>query len=596
MARLSVSQIQELLKKPKNKKQIEAAQRQEQRLRLHCEPILEKDCLPDEAFRDFSAWAKSLITAEKFVRFAQLLTTPLHTVPVTKDIFNQLGKFLDAQDRFIKYEFIDSELQSDFNQYLEKINDPDFWRTKGMDCLRVGINSVIVVDLPAEQLTTRPEPYYYPVCIDNIIDVDYCERTDKCEYVIYKQDKDAKYVIAIDDEFYRCLEKQEDGSYKIEGEEAQHSWYDSNGQRLRGLGYTPAISFYNQNISNTRQINKRGPLTDHLTKLDWLLFFVTIAKYYFMYGPFPIVVSYEIEKNEFDQKNKEQADNTIYIPKAWSPYDLSAGDIRDPKTDERNLIGAGSTMTVPSPKRQGDPDMMENPIKVIEMTVDNLDWVKTYIRDLSSEIIEDCTGEDGDLLNQSQAKNADQIQAAFERKTAVLTEIKQNFERAHKFVVGTCARLRYSYDYVISVTIDYGKEYFMKDAAALIADYESAVKAGLNIGYTSALRKAIISTKYKNNPDELARQSILLDVEPYPDLTWLQMITAQLNLADPESFVIKVNFTTFIARFERENGNIVDFGSLIPYKTKIETIIKTLKTYGNSTTFPKPDGGQQPGK
>ena len=73
---------------------------------------------------------------------------------------------------------------------------------------------------------------------------------------------------------------------------------------------------------------------------------------------------------------------------------------------------------------------------------------------------------------------------------------------------------------------------------------------------------------------------ILIDVEPYPDLSWQQMQAAQLNIVDEQNFVLKLNFTTFVSRFEQENGNMVTFGSLIDYKTKIETIKKTLLSYG----------------
>ena len=586
MAKLEPTQIPNLIKNPKNKRFIEAAQRQEQRLVFHCDPILEKQDLPPEAMRDFTAWAKSIITAEKFVRFAQLLETPLHTVVTMRDVFNQLSKFLDAQDRFVKYEFTSSDLEADFTSYLASIKDPDFWRTDAMTALRIGINHVMVVDLPAVQTTQRPEAYYYRLSIFNVIDVEYNDRTYDCEYLIYKVSTDDCQtttmvnrvempvdVVVIDDDYYRTYIKSKDSEDYTLVSEVAHN-----------LGYAPAISFYKDSISKSRKINKRGPVTDQLMKLDWLLFFQTIAKYYFLYGPFPIVVSYELAKNEFDQKNKEQVDNTIYIPKSFNPYDFMSGDIRDPKKDDRHLIGAGSTLKVPSPKKKDDFDMMANPIKVIEMTVDNLDWVKKYCEDLADEIISDCTGEDGDLLQNSQPKNADQIAASFERKVAILNDIKTNIERCHKFVIETVARFRYSAASLVNVTIAYGSDYFLKDATTLTDEYFGAVKAGLNIGYTSALRRALIATKYKNNPDELARQMIFLDIEPYPDMTWQQMQTAQLNIADERNYVLKLNFTTFVSQFERENGNIVTFGSLIDYKTKIETIKNTLLSYGKGIT------------
>ena len=42
---------------------------------------------------------------------------------------------------------------------------------------------------------------------------------------------------------------------------------------------------------------------------------------------------------------------------------------------------------------------------------------------------------------------------------------------------------------------------------------------------------------------------------------------------------IKANITKFIAKFERENGSIVDFGSKISFEKKISNIYNSLLKY-----------------
>jgi len=37
----------------------------------------------------------------------------------------------------------------------------------------------------------------------------------------------------------------------------------------------------------------------------------------------------------------------------------------------------------------------------------------------------------------------------------------------------------------------------------------------------------------------------------------------------------------YVRRFERENVSIAEFGSILPYKDKIEKITKKLKEYAN---------------
>jgi hypothetical protein len=44
---------------------------------------------------------------------------------------------------------------------------------------------------------------------------------------------------------------------------------------------------------------------------------------------------------------------------------------------------------------------------------------------------------------------------------------------------------------------------------------------------------------------------------------------------------IKMNFPDYIRRFERENTNVIEFGSAIPFATKIEKIRAELDRYAD---------------
>jgi hypothetical protein len=48
---------------------------------------------------------------------------------------------------------------------------------------------------------------------------------------------------------------------------------------------------------------------------------------------------------------------------------------------------------------------------------------------------------------------------------------------------------------------------------------------------------------------------------------------------DQTDFVIKSRFNNFIARFEREQTNVLDFGRELDFDVKIATIYDILKTY-----------------
>jgi hypothetical protein len=53
----------------------------------------------------------------------------------------------------------------------------------------------------------------------------------------------------------------------------------------------------------------------------------------------------------------------------------------------------------------------------------------------------------------------------------------------------------------------------------------------------------------------------------------------QTGIVSVEDYLVKLNFADFIRRFERENMNIIEFGSATAYDTKINTIKEQLRAY-----------------
>ena len=51
-----------------------------------------------------------------------------------------------------------------------------------------------------------------------------------------------------------------------------------------------------------------------------------------------------------------------------------------------------------------------------------------------------------------------------------------------------------------------------------------------------------------------------------------------------EAMQVKLNFANFVRRFERENTNILEFGTLIPYDKKISIIADKLREYAKEVT------------
>ena len=73
---------------------------------------------------------------------------------------------------------------------------------------------------------------------------------------------------------------------------------------------------------------------------------------------------------------------------------------------------------------------------------------------------------------------------------------------------------------------------------------------------------------------------ILRQLEPYPNKTTNEVVDLfGKNLLDEDQVRLKVNFTPYIKRFERENIDIVSFASGRPMREKVSTILQTLQSY-----------------
>lgn len=557
------------------------------------------------AYRDFTNWWQSLIHHEKYNAINQLLGTPLSTVSVTDDIFTQLGKFIDAQDRYVEYKFINQDYTNDFLQYLDNINDDSFWKRRLVDALKTEISSIVITDLPKVQNTTRPEPYSYLVSVRNIVDIEINQFNGNVEYIIFKQtdseltqstynnpafqlisasvapgDKINNFIV-LDDTSYRVFSKKQDS------DAGSIDSYFVTFESVHNLGYCPAIDFWSPSIKGSDRINKKGPITKVLKKLNYLLFFRACAEYMNLYGPFPVFVTYEEEDEDFDQKNAQGNFGNVYQMDMFNAYNNDMY-VNDPRRSSKNLIGPGSRSEMKAPVDKDDFNMMDTPMKIIGMDAEILKYVDEKVKKLENEIVELCTGEDTEYLNEI-AKNPEMLSASFERKDSILTTIKREFERVHKFVTKVRTELRYGKGYFLNATIDYGSDYFLKDSNTLVTEFGESLKAGMPQSYCAGIARAASETRYKNNPEILARTRILNDLEPYINLSWADLQLLEINTSDQLNFIIKVNFGAFIKRFELENNSsIVKFGSAIPYNQKISIIKQNLINYANGTKWVAP--------
>ena len=555
---LEKNQVQEILEKKPRKKLLQNAERHQNRLRLHGETEIENIRI-NPAYVELLAWVQSYLTKDKFDRFCQLLRLPVVSLEITKDIYQEYSRIFEGQNPFFNYEFSNPDFATDFKTYLNKgLKDREFFKTIGFEQLKYSINSVLVVDMPSDG---NGEPYYYFVDVCNIIDVK-SDNNGTIHHIIFSIDKET--VAVYDSESYRV--------YKVEGSDIIGEPIVDN---AHGLGYCPATYFWDQNLKGSNTIEKKSPITDVLGRLDKYLVEDTFKEYADLYGTFPIITTYEELCTFKDCDNGFVSEEYTYLQDGIEQ--LGTKRTKCPACSESEEIGPGTIFEIPAPQTNDDPNL-SNPVQIIAPDTKPLEYIKEKLMEYAEKIREVTIGTKARVLNEK-AINETQVFGSFENRQNILLNVASSFETVHKFANDTVARLMYG-DAFISSVVYYGDQFFLKSVEHLMNEYEKAKKNNEPDEEIDAIYRQILVTKYKGNNDRIERAWILYNLNPEPHKSveqCSQLLTA--GAMSQNDFVIKSRFNNFIARFEREQTNVLDFGRDLDFDIKIDRINEILNSY-----------------
>lgn len=482
---------------------------------------------------------------------------------LTGKIYEELERVFDGRNAAINYQFIDSTMSDDWDWYRHDVlGEPSVWKTKGWQALRTAINSVLVVDLPLEQTTERPEPYFYFLDIENVIDFE--AEGETLKWIIFKQP--GKKIAVFDEESIRLYNTTDKGELGELLSESKH-----------GLGYCPAKFFWSTPLSAAEPDIKKSPLSPQIGNLDWLLFFQVSKRHLDLYAPYPIYSVYQADCNYRNNSTGDYCDGGFLRNLKGEYKTLYDGTVeRCPVCQSKRLAGAGTLLEVPIP-RDGKADLRD-PVTITTIDRESLDYNTDEEQRLANEIFTKVTGAGGQV-QQKESINELQVTANFEDKRNVLLSLKTNFEKAQKFVDDTICKLRYGEGF-LSSNINWGTEFYLYSVQDLQAIYNEAKKAGASEARLDMISDQIIATENRNNPIQMQRMFLLKQLEPYRHLTLAELQSLMTKqLIDPVFMLVKINFATFVERFERENINILEFGNMLSLEKKINIITEKLKDY-----------------
>lgn len=578
---LELNQIKQILQKPTKRQAIQKAVNMQRRLRFHTETNIAVSDI-NQPTTIFLQWVKTLLPKDKFNIFLQLFKFPLPTPAVVEDVYRELERVFYSRNSSSSYQFTDSELAEDWANYKKNfLNEPEVWKTIGWKRMQVSPNSILIVDLPQIQKTSRPEPYFYWLEIDAVIDYQLSKLDDNVfEWLIFNQPN--HQIAVFDDTYIRVYQLNEKNEIQSLVSEASHD-----------LGYCPARFFWSTQLNEKNKDLKKNPITKELSNLDWYLFFALSKQHLDLYAPYPIYSAYEADCNFENNETGDYCDGG-FLRNAKGEYKiLNDGTVeRCPCCSEKRIAGPGSFLEVPVPNQSEGVADMRNPVQITTIDKDSLDYNVNECARLKNEIVISVVGSGG-TVSEKEAINETQVTANFESKTSVLNALKTNFELAQKFIEDTICKLRYG-DAFISSSISWGTEFYVFTVTELYSKYKQAKENGASNSELDAISQQILEVEYRNNPLVLQRMLILKQLEPYPHNTLDEIIKLfEKGLLDEKLVKLKINFNTLVDRFERENINIIEFASKKPLRDKINIITNKLLEYvtedGLTTaTEPKP--------
>ena len=555
-------QIKEILRKPEKTGIIRKAIKHQARLRFHTESYIDPMDI-SMPFTEFAEWVQKLIPKDKYRIFLSLFKFPTQNIELTGKIYGELERVFDGRNSAVSFQFLDPTLSDDWEAYRHDVlKEPEIWRSKGWDALRTAINCVMIIDLPTEQQGDRPEPYFYFLSIESVID--FKAKGEALEWIVFRQP--GKRIAAFDDTFMRIFQLNEKGEIEELITEVQH-----------GLGYCPAKFFWTTPLSQEQPDIKKSPLSPQLGNLDWLLFFRVSKRHLDLYAPYPIYSAYAADCNFRNNETGDYCDGG-FLRNIKGEYKIFRdGTVeRCPVCSEKRIAGVGSFIEVPIPK--GDRPDLRDPITITTVDRNSLDYNTEEEKRLADEIYSKVTGTGGEV-QQKESINEMQVTANFEDKKNVLLSLKTNFEKAQTFVDETICRLRYGESY-LSSNINWGTEFYLYSTEDLQTIYNEAKKSGASEARLDMIADQIIATENRNNPLQMQRMFLLKQLEPYRHLTLSELQgLASRQLIDPIMMLIKINFATFVDRFERENINIMEFGNALPLDRKIDIINQKFIEY-----------------
>ena len=579
---LSPERVVALCKEPAHAAALAAGRLLEAQHRLHVEGT--KDLLEKWVTEEF---APGTPNEQRIMRHKAKAITKSKFGP----FIDAVSKVFTARGTSYYYEFRGANQQADFEEYLRSTQTLAKLQQQFQRASITGFQGVFLVDLPAEPnpVDELPQPYvqYMPSSLIHDGEV----RNNRYEYIIFKQtrltsDGEETYYVCLDDENSYVVDPiRDEPRFRINRELSV----------VHGLGYVPAFApTLNSPTANettrTSIFDRALPVaSEYLTAYNNRI--LTMHYHAFQkFWAFGVPCNWQGNAPTGETCNGE----AVLIPVSCGAtgYYLSEGrEHVCPRCNGMGKfipVGADKTFIL-------EPGAAENGISVPPagyITPDDKTWIRqdAHLLQLSKDLEVAALSKEGITSTNTKQETALAKQLDAAQVNGRRDEYGDAWKHVVQSIVDTKARFRYGQDFVQSA-INIGRKYDELTLDEQEDRYSKSKAAGVTDSLLFGYLEDLVYTKYSNDPVELEYNRIKLYLDPVPTRSvsevqaWLDTATDPEELADLRRLARrKRRLNDYVARFERENGPLVQFGIRVRFEERINNIKEAFDAYDSLST------------
>jgi len=560
--KLTQAQAADVLAAPRHRKELRSVKRLESQLRVVTEDMDKEEILGEDYWTELMQTMKSR-SPKKFERVFSFVRYPLPVVQISDSILTDFYKVFEGKNRHFN---IDADRDvTKLRRWVETVNLDKWIEDNGKEVYKNKPCSFVVIDKDE-----AGNPYLVLVDSDRIVDAHFKNTKGELNYIAFihsVRDENGVQVVRFavyDTENYHLFDRSENDGQYVFVQSIPHK-----------IGYCPATAFIATPTNSKNPFKRRVAFSKALaSQEDWTLFDI-YRNYVDHYAPFPVTESAKPKCPNPDCQNGKISKEVIItqVPlqteKRW--YDCPACENKTDHIFPGTHIGLQISPSKETKDAAGIFRMIFPETDALEYTPKKLDDLEIDIRNKTVGL---------NMMQQvNEAVNTMQLKGSFTSMESVLIRTKSDLDTLWKWIVKTIGQVYYP-DALIKLDANFGTEFYLVTEEELQKRFQAAKTAGLPQEELVLIYEQIIDTKYKGNPNKVARQKLLLQLDPLPMYTVNEVINLQgKNLFDPAVISMKLNFVSFVNRFESENAPITQFGTNLSPEARIKKIKQEFEFY-----------------